>query len=132
MKLVIAVLLAFSTTTYAGEGHNHEAAVEAAPHGGYLRDAPPFKAELVVNGTEAKIYVYDSTLEPLAVTANELQGKFRFPKERKDRKVTFKRAGDFFSTQIPGIDKIHRWDLHVTLKELGKSVVLDFGIDNIH
>jgi hypothetical protein len=134
MKLILVSLfaLALGSPAIADEGHNHEAAVEPAPHGGILRDAPPYKAELVLEGAIAKVFVYGKDLKPATLETKELTGKLRFPKEKKDKVVKFERKGEFFEAKIVGIDKVHRFDLHVTLQEGAQKVVIDFGIDNIH
>jgi hypothetical protein len=135
MRVLSLFLILFGLTAWAGEGHNHEAAIEPAPHGGILRDATPYKAELVLNGELAKIYVYTKDAEVLktaAVSANELTGYVRFPKQKKNQPVVFKKSGDSFETKISGISKVHRFDMHVTLEEAGTKTLLDFGIDNIN
>ncbi|MGE0616916.1 MAG: hypothetical protein AB7P04_14890 [Bacteriovoracia bacterium] len=128
------VFAAVPRTVWAGEGHghNHEAAVEPAPHGGILRDAPPYKSELLLKGEVAKIYVYDKGLKLAPLKTETLEAKIRFPKEKKDRTVIFKREADYFVAPLPGISKVHRYDLHVTLKEGPTSTLIDFGVDNIH
>ncbi len=134
MKVVLlaALSLMVSSAALAGEGHNHEAALEPAPHGGILRDATPYKAELVISGEKASIYVYDKDLKPAKLTAQSLDGQVRFPKSKKDQKVTFTKAGEAFGATIKGIGKVRRFDMHVTLNEAGKATIMDFGIDNIH
>jgi hypothetical protein len=133
MKCVIIVLaLILSPMTMAGDGHNHEAAVEPAPHGGILRDAHPYKAELVLEGDNARVYVYDKGLKIAEIKAQTLEGSIRLPKQKKDTKVTFKREGDSFNAKLAGVDKVHRFDLHIYLTEGGQKTKLDFGIDNIH
>ena len=54
MRKILAVIFSVFLLTahaYAGGGHdhNHEPSVEPAPHGGMLRDALPYKVELVIN-----------------------------------------------------------------------------------
>lgn len=125
---------------YAGGGHdhghehNHEAAVEPAPHGGVLRDSPPYKTELVLNNDQAKIYIYDKDLKiiPKDKLAPTAVGQLGFPKDRTKREVVFKLAEDHYEANIPGIGAVHRYDLHVTLTVSGKSILGDFGVDNIH
>lgn len=134
LSISLSVALALPSAR-AGDDHNHEASVEPAPRGGVLRDAPPYKSELVLNGDEARIYVYSKVgekLEPAQLGSTSMEGRLRFPRDKKERSVTFKRAGDAFVARIAGIDKKHRYDLHITLLEAGKRVVLDFGVDNIH
>lgn len=113
-----------------GHTHNHEAAVEPAPHGGNLRGAGNFKAEVVLNGDNIKLYVYDKKLKPLTLKAKELKGDVQFPKQ-KTKTVTFKQKGTTYETTIKGISKVHRYDLHVILEKDGKKTKVDFGIDNI-
>ena len=129
---IAALIFALSPIAVASEGHNHEAAVEAAPHGGTLRDAAPYKAELVLNGDDAKIYIYDKSLKPAELKSQSMEAKVRLPQQKKDTKVTFKREGDSFNAKLAGVSKAHRFDLHVYLTEGEKKTVLDFGIDNIH
>lgn len=117
---------------FAGEGHNHEAAVENAPHGGVLRDAPPYKVELVLNGDDAKIYVYDKSLKPVKLDKDIAKGQIRFPKEKKSKEVIFKKNGDTYEAKLVGVGKAHRYDLHVDIEIAGTKVVGDFGVDNIH
>lgn len=134
--LVIATtLLTVSGASYAHDhDHDHEAAVEAAPHGGVLRNAPPYKSELVLNKDQAKIYVYDKDVKPVVQSKlkESITGQIAFPKDKKKREVIFKLVGDAYEAKIIGIDKVHRYDLHVTLNIEGKSILADFGVDNIH
>ena len=137
MIRIIFLSLALTFTAHAADehGHNHVAAVEPAPHGGVLRDAPPYKAELVLNKDEAKIYLYSKVgdkLEPAKLDTQALEGRIRFPKDKKEKVVTFTKKGDGFQAKIAGISKVHRYDLHVTLTEKDKKTVIDFGVDNIH
>lgn len=129
-------LLMLPTILYAGGGHdhNHESAVEAAPRGGMLRDSPPFKVELLLTNDRAQIYVYDASLNLVASDrlASEAKGKLRFPREKSDREVVFIRKGDAYESTLQGIGSVHRFDMHVDIVIDGKTVVGDFGIDNIH
>lgn len=131
-KLVMAVALglSFPPSLLAHEDHNHEAAVEAAPHGGSLRNAGDYKAELVINGDKLKLYIYDKQLKPVKIDKAELKGDVQFPKE-KSKPIVFKKNGEFHETTVKGISKVHRYDMHVNLEISGKKVVIDFGIDNI-
>lgn len=126
------ISLFFVLPLLASDGHNHEAAIEPAPHGGILRDAKPYKAELVLNGDEASVYIYDSSLKPAPLTTQSLKGSIRLPKQKKESQVTFNKSGDVFKSVLKGVSKVHRFDLHIYLIEAGQKTVLDFGIDNIH
>jgi hypothetical protein len=128
--ITTSLFLAATVSLMAHEGHNHEAAVEAAPHGGTLRNAGEYKAEIVINGDNLKLYVYDKQLKPLKLDKAELTGDVQFPKE-KSKPVTFKKAGDAFETTVKGISKVHRYDMHVNVEVAGKKAIADFGIDNI-
>lgn len=135
MKYISLVLIfAFALPTLAHDDHDHEAAAEQAPHGGILRNAGNFKSELVLVKDHAKIFVYDKDVKPqpketLKVT---VKGELAFPKDKKKRAVEFKLNDGVYESVLPGIDKVHRFDLHVTLEISGKPVLADFGIDNIH
>ncbi|MDZ4786303.1 MAG: hypothetical protein SGJ02_09540 [bacterium] len=135
MILIFLGLFASLGTAYAGDGHghNHEAAVEPAPRGGILRDSPPYKVELVLNGDKANIYVYDNDLKPIAKErlASTIKGELGFPKE-KAKEVTLTLGSDSYEGILAGISAVHRFDMHVKLVIDQKEVVGDFGIDNIH
>ncbi len=124
------LFLAANAPLLAHENHNHEAAVEAAPHGGTLRNAGEYKAEIVINGDKLKLYVYDQQLKALKLDKAELKGDIQFPKE-KSKPITFKKFGDAYEATVKGISKVHRYDMHVNLEVAGKKAVADFGIDNI-
>ena len=130
--LLLATSIFFGATTnlMAGDGHNHEAAVEAAPRGGILRNAGDYRAEIVINGDKLKLYVYDKQLKPITLDKAELTGDVQFPKEKR-KPITFKKAGESYDVTVKGINKVHRYDMHVTLEIAGKKIVADFGIDNI-
>ncbi|HYX37749.1 MAG TPA: hypothetical protein VE954_32000 [Oligoflexus sp.] len=133
MKTFLALtslLLGAAAPLMAHDGHNHEAATETAPHGGTLRNAGDYKAEIVINGDNLKLYIFDKQLKPMKLEKAELTGDVQFPKE-KSKPVTFKKAGEFYSATVKGISKVHRYDMHVNLEVAGKKVVADFGIDNI-
>lgn len=132
--LFLALLYVSPHISLAGDGHNHESAVEPAPRGGILRDAPPYKSELVLDKDTARIFVYDKTLKlvPKDKLSSTVNGQLAFPKDKKKREVVFELKGDNYEAKLPGIDKVHRYDLHVTLQVEGKSIMADFGIDNIH
>lgn len=133
LSLPLALLFSSSILKASDEhGHNHEAAVEPAPHGGILRDALPYKAELVLEKDLAKVFVYDKELKPAKLTSQSIVGKIRFPKDKKEKVVTFVKKGDAYEARVPGIAKAHRYDLHIDVKEGATTTVVDFGIDNIH
>ncbi len=133
MKLVLTLLLSLSGSyALADDGHNHEAAVEAAPHGGVLRDALPFKVELVLTGDQAKIYVYDKALKPVKLDKDTAKGELKFPKEKNGKEVVFKKNGEIYEATLAGISKVHRYDLHVNIENQTSKVKVDFGVDNIH
>ena len=71
--LLIAVLFSATPSLMAHDAHNHEAAVESAPHGGTLRNAGDFKSEIVINGDVVKLYIYDKQLKPVKADAAELE-----------------------------------------------------------
>lgn len=159
-NLFCSLVLILSINAFAGEGHNHnhEAALETPLNGGILRDAPPYKAELVINDDQAKIYLYKKHGEELRyanVKANELKGNFshmKLPKAVQKKggiEVTFvkgkekksvkennkyiQKEVEFFTANLEGSSKVHRFDMHVNFADDdGKNIVLDFGIDNIH
>lgn len=126
----LVLCLSLSPIAFASGDHNHEASVEPAPHGGMLRDAGEFKAEAVLNGDTIKIYIYDKKLKAVQLKKSELKGDVQFPKE-KTKPVTFVKKGDAYEATVKGISKVHRYDMHVTIEDNGKSHKVDFGIDNI-
>lgn len=132
--LIIAMAAAATASAplaHSHEGHVHEAAVETAPHGGMLRNADPFKSELLVKGDSVKLFIYDKQLKPVKPTEPTLKGDLQFPREKKFTSVTFTRKGDHYVATVPGISKKHRFDLHVHLVANGKKALADFGVDNI-
>lgn len=134
MRIKLLCLMLLAGVVYAGEGHNHEAAIEPAPHGGILRDSSPYKVELVLNNDNAKVYVYDKNLNPIPndKLAKTAVGALAFPKERNKREVIFKLSESAYEGEMPGISAVHRYDLHIDLTIDGKKIVGDFGVDNIH
>ena len=130
----LPVRLALGGGGHDHHGHNHEAAVEAAPRGGILRDSPPFKTELLLKGDLVTIYVYDQKLTPVTGSrlAATIQGELAFPKDRERRTVTFALAQDSYQATIPNIGAVHRYDLHIKGLIDGTEVLMDFGVDNIH
>jgi flagellar hook assembly protein FlgD len=132
--LSLILLVGVPVTVAAHDDHDHEPAVEAAPHGGILRNAAPYKSELVLEKDNVKIYVYDKDVKPVAKEKlkDTIKGQLAFPKDKKKREVVFKLDGDHYAAKIAGIEKVHRYDLHVTLEVEGKPILADFGVDNIH
>jgi hypothetical protein len=128
--IMLVTLAVVAPALRAHEGHVHEAALEAAPHGGILRDATPFKAEAVLNGDVVRIYVYDKELKPVALDQAQAKGDVQFPRQ-KSKSVTFLKKDGFYEAAIPGISKVHRYDLHVNLLINKVKALADFGIDNI-
>lgn len=114
----------------AHEGHVHEAALEAAPRGGILRDAPPYKTEAVLNGDTVRVYIYDKTLAPITPQKPQAKADVTFPRQ-KAKPVIFLKKDGFYEATIKGLSKVHRYDLHITLEIDKIKVVADFGIDNI-
>ncbi len=133
MKILMFLVLTAlgSVSGFAHDGHVHEPAVEAPPHGGLLRDAEPFKSEVVLIGDTAKVYIYDKQLKPVKPDQDILKGDLQFPRDKKMKPVTFKRTGDHYEATLPGLGKVHRFDLHVNLEAGGKKGLADFGIDNV-
>ncbi len=134
--LLVMLVGLLSTNALAGDhhGHDHEPSVEPAPHGGMMRDSLPYKSEIVLNNDHVKIYVYNKDLTAVShdKLAPMVTGELAFPKETTKRKVDFKLAADAYEATIPGISKVHRYDLHVTLMIEKKPIIADFGVDNIH
>ena len=134
--LVCCLLVTIVPVAFAGEGHdhNHEAAVEPAPRGGMLRDAPPYKVELLLEKDLVRVFIYDAELKPVArekLAASAL-GQLRFPKEKSHRELPFTLGADSYEATAPGISAVHRYDLHVTFDVAGRKIIGDFGVDNIH
>lgn len=140
MNKVYSMILAlslFSSLAQAGDDHNHEASIEVAPRGGILRDALPYKAELLLSKDEVKIYIYEKTGKDLKLVSldklkKEIKARLAFPKDKKKREVIFVLKENAYMAKIPGIEKVHRYDLHVTLEVEGKPILADFGVDNIN
>ena len=138
LKAIVVVLAMFAAPhAHTGDDHNHEAAVEDAPQGGILRDALPYKAELVLKKDLASVYVYQKKGDKLELVSKEklkesITGQLAFPKDKKKREVTFTLKDKAYEAKLAGIDKVHRYDLHITLNVEGKPVIADFGVDNIH
>lgn len=134
LLIFASLTLAVGNFTFAGEGHNHEAAAENAPHGGILRNAGVYKSELVLEKDFAKVYVYDKDMKPIEEKRLKpsVVGQLGFPKDKKKKDVNFDYKGGVYQAKLAGIDKVHRYDLHITLEVDGKPVLADFGVDNIH
>jgi len=126
---VVSLGVAFPVLA-SGDGHNHEAAVEAAPHGGNLRDSGKYKSEIVIAGDNVKIYFYDKKLKPVKAEAEKIQGEVEFPKQKR-KPVTLTKSGDIYEGKIEGLGKVHRYDLHFNVVLQGTKFVADFGVDNI-
>src|SRR5687767_6030942 len=96
--LSLGLLLPAYATASGDHNHDHEAAVEAAPHGGILRNALPYKSEIVIAKENVKIYVYDKNLKPVdkAKLKESVKGELAFPKDKKKREVVFKYSGDAY------------------------------------
>lgn len=149
MKFILLIALVLPIQTLAHDDHVHEPAVEAPINGGLLRDAAPFKTELVLKGDTALVYIYDKDMKYVKLDRPELTGDYQFPKEKKGRPVVFKLSSrtvtrtdpetkkevketiQFYEGQLKGIARVHRFDLHVNLDVGGKKALADFGIDNV-
>ena len=133
-KIIALAFALAAAPVMAHEDHNHEASVEAAPHGGVLRDATPYKSELVLNKDMAKIYIYEKDLKPVTKDRMKptIQGELSFPKDKKPKEVTLNYKGDAYEGTLKGVSKVHRYDFHVTVTVDGKPVNVDFGVDNIN
>lgn len=134
-KITAVFLMAMLTPfVYGGGTHNHEPAVEDPPHGGMLRDAPPFKAEIVIKDDLVKLYIYKKEkkeLKQVKYDQKELKGTVQFPRQEKRQQIVFELNGNFYQGKIKGISKAHRFDLHVDLVVGKEKAVADFGIDNL-
>ncbi len=131
LSLVAWVSIPSFSTAWAHDGHIHEPAIEAPPHGGLLRDAGPFKSEVVMQGDLAKLYVYDQKLQPISQGPAQLKADFQLPKERKGKPITFVRKETHYEATLPGVSRAHRFDMHVYLEFNGKKGTADFGVDNM-
>ncbi|MBI4406087.1 MAG: hypothetical protein HY537_18150 [Deltaproteobacteria bacterium] len=148
MKRYILLLIigaVISNGVFSDDTCNHEASVEAAPQGGSLRDAPPFKSEIKIDGNIVKLYIYDQKLKAVKYDKDTLSGFVQFPRQEK-KSISFKRIAELkpitiknvgtiterYEASIPGINKVHRYDMHVNLAVGDKTARADFGVDNIH
>jgi hypothetical protein len=135
--VIAAMGLSFASSVYASGGHhdhNHEAAVETAPNGGTLRNAGSYKGELVLEGNLVKIFIYGEDVKPIAksLMKDSIKGGVEFPTDKKMRPVEFKWKDDHYQASIAGINKVHRYDMHVKAIVNNKEITIDFGVDNIH
>src|SRR3989338_6407701 len=141
LLLSLMGLTCFANLSMASDGHNHEAAVEAATLGGTLRDSPPFKSEIIIKDDTVKLYVYDQKLKVLKLDKDTLKGDVQFPRADKPTPIVFKKVKEEkpkeiknvgtiterYETKVAGIDKTHRYDMHVELEVGGKKAKADFG-----
>lgn len=112
----------------------HTIVEPVAPHGGLLKRAPPYRAEIVVFKDFVKIYLYDKNLKALdpKVIKSTANADLRVPNVSPDQRVTFKFVNDALEARIPGVSDFHRIDLHVDLNIQGKDLMGDFAVDNLH
>ena len=137
LSIMASIALLSGSPVQASGGHhdhNHEAAVETAPNGGTLRNAGKYKGELILEGNLVKIYIYHDNVKPIDKShlADTIMGGVEFPTDKKMRPVEFKWTKDHYQASIVGINKVHRYDMHVKAMINKIETVIDFGVDNIH
>ena len=79
------------------------------------------------------IYVYNKDLTSVdpSKLGKVAKGLLAFPKDREKREIEYNLVEDRYELDIPGINKVHRYDLHVNITIGEETVLGDFGVDNI-
>lgn len=131
LLLALSISVFVASPAQAHDGHVHEPALEAPPHGGLLRDAGIFKSEVVIQGDLAKVYIYDQKMKPIVQGPSQLKADFQLPKQRHGKPVVFLKKDDHYEAVLPGVSKAHRFDMHVQIEVEGKKGLADFGVDNM-
>lgn len=118
--LIAAVLLSFSSS-FAHEGHDHDApGTVEAPKGGLIKSTEEFHIEVVAKGKDIKVYLYTKDLKPADAKGFKLTLKAEIPRSKKTEDLTFKATGNMIEASFDA-KGAHRYNLIVGLMGIGEG-----------
>lgn len=129
-KLIIAAGMFLSLSTFAHEGHDHDAPSKVeAPKGGNIKSTEEFHVEVVAKGSDIKVYLYELDLKPADAAGFKVTLATELPRTKKSEPLTFKSSGNVLEATF-NAKGAHRYTLIVTVaKGSGHSDKLNFTVE---
>jgi hypothetical protein len=128
---VIALGLIVSVSSFAHEGHDHDAPTTLkAPKGGVIKALDEASVEVVYKGKNIKVYVYDKDTKPANASRFQIEAKTLLPKAKKEESLILQAKDTFFEAEYDAKGK-HRYSLklNVTDSKTGRTDPLTFTIE---
>jgi hypothetical protein len=116
-KLMLALLVTISNTAWGHEGHDHGPGNVQAPKGGVIRSLETVHLELITQGKEIKIYIYDSKLKAADVSQFPASLTVALPKKKAEALPIVPHGDHWMATFDPKNSR--RFDLVMAIRQGG-------------
>lgn len=129
--VVVMLGMLVSLTSFAHEGHDHDAPTTIkAPKGGVIKALDESRVEVVYKGKSVKVYVYDHEGKPAMASRFKIEAKAIMPRGKKEDVVSLQAKENFFEAEYDA-KGIHRYTLKldVTDSKTGRTDPLTFTIE---
>ncbi len=116
-NLFFSLLATISLTAWAHEGHDYGPGSVQLFKGGIIRSLETVNLELVTQGKDIKIYIYDTKLKAADVTKYPVSLTVTLPKKKAEA-LQLTPQGDHWLTSFDA-KNAHRFDLVLAIKQGG-------------
>lgn len=129
--IFFATLMGLASTSFAHEGHDHDApGMVKAPKGGIIKSLDNIHVEVVNKGQNVQIYYYSKDLKAVDVAGYPTTAEVELPRTKKKEAITLNKAGQNFEYSYDA-KSAHRYTLalSVTDPSIKETIRLTFTIE---
>lgn len=116
-KIIFSIFFLFTNSSFGHGDHDHGPKSIQAPKGGVVRSLETVNLELVNNGSEVKIYVYDTDLKATEVSKYPVSATVTLPK-KKPETAKLSPQSDHWVLYFDA-KNAHRYTLELSIKQGG-------------
>lgn len=129
-NLIFALVVCFSVSALAHEGHHDAPGMVQAPKGGVIKSLEESHVEVVAKGSEVKVYLYSKDLKPADASRFKIKLFTELPRAKKKETIEFKSNGNVLEARFDA-KGAHRYTLiiHISDSATGHDDVLKFTVE---
>lgn len=130
-KILMLGVLLIGLNVNAHEGHDHDAPVSLrAPKGGMIKALDEARIEVVTQGSNLKIYIYDKDLQPLESKDFVVEAAAEWPRNKKTEPLKLTSHKQYLEANYEA-KGTHRYTLKlkITDKKFKEAYDLSFVIE---
>jgi hypothetical protein len=112
----------------AHEGHDKIPGASVAKYGGQVKGTDELYVEVVPEGSQIKIYVYDHDKKNTDLKTVTLTGEFKLPKQKKSEPLTITLKENYFETTVNS-KNAHRFNVELKVTHNNKTEKLRYVLE---